>query len=137
MGSKGQNFTFSENSDNSYQIKENRKCSNTVANILPNDPLLSPSPPHPRTMGMGSVGQNSTFKEHCVVAYEIKTAKYAATWLPVSKFILPPGHLAPHPPGGGGGGGQAVQAGLSCPPPPPPNTSKKNIHVICYFSVSF
>ena len=52
----------------SYWIKEFHKCSNMVANIWPTDPLPSPAfhprHPSPLTMGMGSVGQNSTFWEH-------------------------------------------------------------------------
>ena len=46
-----------------YQIKENHKCSNMVANVLPAD-----TP----TLGMGLMGQNSTFSEHSHVAYQIK-----------------------------------------------------------------
>ena len=38
-----------------------------VANFLPADP-----PPPPPTLGMGSVGQTSTFSEHGHVAYPIK-----------------------------------------------------------------
>ena len=41
-GSKGQNSTFSEHGHVAYQIKENHKCSNKVANILPSD-----APPRP------------------------------------------------------------------------------------------
>ena len=32
----------------------------------------TPPPPPPRSWGMRSVGQNSTFSEHCHVAYQIK-----------------------------------------------------------------
>ena len=42
--------------------------SNTVPNILP----AYPPPPHPQTLGMGSIGQKSTFSEHGHVAYQIK-----------------------------------------------------------------
>ena len=35
MGSIGQNLTFSEHSHVAYLIKDNHKCSNMVANILP------------------------------------------------------------------------------------------------------
>ena len=38
-----------------------------VANILSTDPL-----PHTHTLGMGSIGQKSTFSEHGHVAYQIK-----------------------------------------------------------------
>ena len=65
-GSVGQNSTFSEHGNVAYEIKENHKCSNKVANILPAD---LPPPP---TMRMGSVGKNSTFSEHGHVAYQIK-----------------------------------------------------------------
>ena len=63
MGSVGQSSTFSEHGHVAYQIKENHKCSNMVANILPADP---------QTLGMRSVGQNSTFSGHGHVAYQIK-----------------------------------------------------------------
>ena len=49
-----------------YQIEGNNKCSNVVANILPIDP------PPPQTLGLGSIGQNSTFSEHSHYAYPIK-----------------------------------------------------------------
>ena len=39
----GQNLTFSEHGNVAYEIKENHKCSNKVANILPAD--LPPPPP--------------------------------------------------------------------------------------------
>ena len=66
VGSEGQNSTFSEHGHVAYQIKENHKCSNMVANILPRDA------PHALTMGMGSIGQNSTFSEHGHIALQIK-----------------------------------------------------------------
>ena len=59
----GQNSTFSEHGHVAYQIKDNHKCSNMVANILPPDPLPPP-------LGIGPVGQNSTFSEHGHVAYD-------------------------------------------------------------------
>ena len=34
--------------------------------------MQTPPPPHPPTLGMGSIGQNSTFSEHGHVAYQIK-----------------------------------------------------------------
>ena len=46
------------------------------AHILP----TAPPPPYPHCLGMGSVGQNSTFKEHEHVAYQIKEISNAATW---------------------------------------------------------
>ena len=39
MGSVGQNSTFSEQGNVTYQIKENHECSNMVANILQADTL--------------------------------------------------------------------------------------------------
>ena len=44
LGSNGQNSTFTEHGHVAYQIKENDKCSNMVANILPADPILTPWP---------------------------------------------------------------------------------------------
>ena len=44
MGSKGLNSTFSEHGHVATQIKENQECINTVANILPVDPLPPPDP---------------------------------------------------------------------------------------------
>ena len=38
-----------------------------VANCLPADPPFPPT-----TLGMGSIGQNSTFSEHGYVEYQIK-----------------------------------------------------------------
>ena len=38
------------------KLKGITKCSSMVANILPADPAL--------TLGMGSIGQNTTFSEH-------------------------------------------------------------------------
>ena len=46
------------------KLKEITKCSSMVANNLPADPSL--------TLGIGSIGQNSTFSEHCQVTYQIK-----------------------------------------------------------------
>ena len=62
MGSIGQNAAFSEHGHVAYQIEENHKCSNMLANCLPADPLL----------GIGSLGQNSAFSEHGYVPYQIK-----------------------------------------------------------------
>ena len=38
-----------------------------AANILPADPI----PPTPSTLGMRSMGQNSTFSEHGHAAYQV------------------------------------------------------------------
>ena len=70
-----------------YQIKENHECSNMVANILPADTTQR----HPATLGMGSVGQNSTFSEHGHVAYQIKEnqecSNMVATILPSDPYL--------------------------------------------------
>ena len=68
----GPNSTFSEHSHVAYQIKWNHECSNMVANILPTYPPTPPPPPPHPTLGMKSIGQNSTFSEHGHVAYQIK-----------------------------------------------------------------
>ena len=49
----------------SYQIKENHKCINIVANILPIDPP-------PRYPGDGLVGQNSFFQNMVMLHINIK-----------------------------------------------------------------
>ena len=54
---KIQLFTFSEHDQIAYQIKGNRKCSNTVANILPADPY-----PRPPRLGVWSKCQNAFFR---------------------------------------------------------------------------
>ena len=46
------NSFFSEHGHVAYHIKENKECSNIVANIFPADPPIP---------GTGSVGQNSSF----------------------------------------------------------------------------
>ena len=55
-----------------------------VVNILPADP------PPPSILGMGSVGQNSTFSEKGNVAYQIKEnqecSKIVANILPVDPY---------------------------------------------------
>ena len=56
-------FNFFRTWSRAYQIKENHACSYMVANI--------PPPPIP-ILGLGSVGQNTTFSEHGCVAYQIK-----------------------------------------------------------------
>ena len=104
----GQNSTFSEHGHVAYQIKENHKCSNMVANILPTDPgdgvnrsklnffrtwscCISFKDNHkwsnmvadmlPPTQGMGS-GQNSIFQNIVVLHIKLKRITNAATWLP-------------------------------------------------------
>ena len=57
------NFFRTEHCHVAYQIKGNHECNNIVTNSLPADPP---------TLGMGSVGQISTFSEHGHVAYQIK-----------------------------------------------------------------
>ena len=73
VGSKGQNSTLSEHGHVAYQIKENHKCSNKVANILPRDPLPKPpNRPTPLTLGMRSIGHILPFTEHGHVAYAVQ-----------------------------------------------------------------
>ena len=61
VGSVGQNSTFSEHGHVAYQNKENHKCSNMVATILPTDSLHPPP-----DLWLGSIGHTSN------VAYQIK-----------------------------------------------------------------
>ena len=69
-GSKGQNSTLSEQGHVAYQIKENHKCSNIVANVLPADPYPpTPTPPPPPDPGYGGNRSNFNFSEHGYVAY--------------------------------------------------------------------
>ena len=65
-GQKVQIQFFSEHGQFAYQIKENHKCSNMVANVLPADCLHPPDP------GVEVKVQISTFSEHGHVAYQIK-----------------------------------------------------------------
>ena len=58
-------FFFSEQCHVAYQIRDYHECSSMVANVMPADAL-------PLTLGMGSIGQNSTFLKHGHVAYQIK-----------------------------------------------------------------
>ena len=62
----GQHSTFSEHGHVAYQVKEINTNSNIVANSLP---AYTPA-----NLGMGPVGQTSTFifSEHGHVAYQIK-----------------------------------------------------------------
>ena len=84
MESVGQNKTFSEHGVGAYQIKENHKCSNMVANILPTD---TPDP---------EVGVNRSkfnfFSEYGHVAYQIKEnhkcSNIIANILPADKPTL-------------------------------------------------
>ena len=63
MGSVGKKSVFSVHGHVTYQIKENHKCSNMVANSLPAD-----------TLDPGDVVNRSkfTFSEHGHVAYQFK-----------------------------------------------------------------
>ena len=79
-----------------YQIKENHEGSNYVAIILPADLPL------PQTLGMRSVGQNSTFSEHVNVAYQINENQECSNM--VAKILtadwpLPPPYPPPPDPG--------------------------------------
>ena len=65
--SKGRNSTHSEHGHAAYRIKGNHDCSDMVANILPAAP-----PPPPPTLGVGSIGQITTFSKHDYVSYQIK-----------------------------------------------------------------
>ena len=58
LGSKGQNYFFSEHGHVVYQIKENQECSNILANILPADP---PPPPYYHSLPDSGDGVNSFF----------------------------------------------------------------------------
>ena len=51
----------------------------------------TPPPPHP-TLGMGSIGRNSTFSEHGYVAYQIRLQQHSTKILPADP---------PHDPGDG------------------------------------
>ena len=65
LGVKRSKLNFSEQFHVAYQIKGNLECSNMVANILPADcPYTHPLP----TLGVESIGLNSTFSEHGHVA---------------------------------------------------------------------
>ena len=98
-GVKRSKFNFLEHGHVAYQINQNHECSNMVTHILITYPLYPPPDPGGgsiglnltfqnkvtlliksnritkqtplRTLGMGSVGQNSTFSEHGHVAYQI------------------------------------------------------------------
>ena len=74
--------------------KENHEGSNYVAIILPGDLPL------PQTLGMRSVGQNSTFSEHVNVAYQINENQECSNM--VAKILIadcPPPHSPPPDPG--------------------------------------
>ena len=70
-----------------YKLNGISKYSNMVANILP-------SPTH-LTLGIGSIGKNSTFSEHGPVAYQIK-GNHECTYIVAT--ILLADHLTPLPP---------------------------------------
>ena len=83
----GQNvkIQLSEHSHVAHQIKGNRitRCSSMVANILPADPSL--------TLGMESIGQNSTFSEHVMLHINLKgitkCSNMVVTWLKLYRLI--------------------------------------------------
>ena len=68
VGSIGQNSTFSEQCPVAYQIKWTHKCSNMVANILPEEPHLALW-----------WAKDTTALEHGHVAYQINGITNAAT----------------------------------------------------------
>ena len=76
MGSIGQSSTFSVHGHVAYQVKRNHECTNKVATILPADTYNPypppPPPPPPPTLGIRSIGQNSTFSDHGHLVYQIK-----------------------------------------------------------------
>ena len=71
QGAIGQNTTLAGHGHVAYQIKENHKCSNMVANILPADPPLPLDPPNP-DLEDGLNRSKFDFSEHGHVAYQIK-----------------------------------------------------------------
>ena len=63
-GAKRSNLPFSEHGYIEYQFKGNQKMQQQGSKYLPRDAYaLAP------TLGMGLIGQNSTFSEHGHVAY--------------------------------------------------------------------
>ena len=66
-GVKRSNSTFPEHGQIAYQIKQNHKCGNVVAYILPANPLLPPPDP-----GGGVKMSKLTFSKHAHVAYQLK-----------------------------------------------------------------
>ena len=108
VGVKRSKFNFSEHGHVAYQIKENRECSNIVVNILPADP-----PPTP-TLGMWSIGLNSTFSEHGHVAYQSKgnhlMQQHGSKYFTRRPSPPPPPPPSPNPPPRGPWGwGQLVK----------------------------
>ena len=77
-GVKRSNSTFLEHGHDAYQINENHKCSNVVANIWPADP--PPPPSTPPTLWMGSIGQNSLVQNMVMLHIKLKRIKNAPTW---------------------------------------------------------
>ena len=67
-----------------------------VANILPPDP---PPPHNLLTLGMGSVGRNSTCSEHGHVAYQIENSECSTM---VVNILPAYPHTLPHRPLGWG-----------------------------------
>ena len=69
-----------------------------VAHIMPADPFSAyPPPPPPPTLGMGSVGRNSTFSEHGHLAYQLRESRMQQHG---SKYFArsPHTHINPPPP---------------------------------------
>ena len=96
LGSKGHFHLFQTMV--MFHIKKKNKCSNMVPNILPADPPLArpypPPPPLSPILGMGSIGQKSTFPEHGHVANQIKKKKKCSNML---RNILPADSFPPPP----------------------------------------
>ena len=79
VGAKGQNSTFSENDHVADQIKGNHKCSNMVANTLPEDP--------PPTLGFK--GSKFNLFSTCMLHIKLKGITHAATRSQISCLQIP------------------------------------------------
>ena len=80
VGAKGQNSTFSENDHVADQIKGNHKCSNMVANTLPDDPP-------PPTLGFK--GSKFNLFSTCMLHIKLKGITHAATRSQISCLQIP------------------------------------------------
>ena len=88
MGSVGQSSTFLEPGHVAYQIKNNHKCSNTVANILPADP-----PPHHTNLGDGVKRSKFSFSEHSMLhIYQINENHECSNMVAYILLADPPPH---------------------------------------------